>query len=294
MSVDPRESPGAPILCDAHVHVHDCYRPAEFFDRAYQNLEAVARRLRAPRFEGVLWMSECAGDDWFGRFAALARAPQGTPAARPLELGGWAFQPGGEEGALLARVAGGARRLLLVAGRQVACAEGLEVLALGTLARFEDGLPIRETLARVRDAGALAVIPWGAGKWLGQRAELLSSLLRDARPGGLFLGDESARPIFWPTPRHLREAAALGIRNLPGSDPLPFPRENGRAGSYGFWLHGALDAQRPVSSLKALLRDAATQLHPFGRREWPLAFLRNQIAMQLRKRRAAPALRATA
>ncbi len=105
------------------------------------------------------------------------------------------------------------------------------------------------------------------------------------RPGELFLGDESSRPFFWGTPRHFGEARARGLRVLPGTDPLPFPHELGRAGSFGFWAHMAIDPARPAASLKAHLRGPAPEVHPFGRLEGPVLFVRNQIAMQLRKRR---------
>jgi hypothetical protein len=46
-----------------------------------------------------------------------------------------------------------------------------------------------------------------------------------------------------------------------------------------------LDPQKPAASMKAHLRERDAEIHPFGRLEGPLLFVRNQIAMQLRKRR---------
>ncbi|HVP30223.1 MAG TPA: hypothetical protein VMW35_13800 [Myxococcota bacterium] len=272
---DAAPSPPSLVVADAHVHVHDCYEVGLFFDAAHANLAAAAR---GEAFHGLLLLSEGAGEDFFGRARALA--------AREERLEGWRFSVTQEPESLAASRDG--KALLLVAGRQLACAEDLEVLALGTCARRDDGRPVREALAWARQDGALPVIPWGAGKWLFARGALLDALLDESRGAELYLGDESGRPALWPTPRHLGDAAARGIRNLPGTDPLPFPHETRRAGSFGFRLRTAFDPKRPAASLKAALRAGAAP-EPFGRLESPLRFLRNQLAMQLRKRRRAVA-----
>ncbi len=275
-----------PVLADAHVHVHGCYPLPTFFDRAYTNLQAAARASGAAGgFRGVLLLTEGAGEEAFARFAGLAAAGARGGSATAPDLGGWRFEPTGEDEAIVAR--NGERSLVLVAGRQVAAAEGLEVLCIGTCARMPDGRPIRDVLAWARQCDALPVIPWGAGKWLFGRAALLDELIDGASGAELFLGDESGRPFFWSTPRHFARGSARGIRNLPGTDPLPFPHEAGRAGSFGFRVDAPLDLARPASALKALLRDPNREIATFGELEGAFAFVRNQIGMQLRKRRGA-------
>jgi len=113
----------------------------------------------------------------------------------------------------------------------------------------------------------------------------MSDIIAAERPvGGFFLGDGAGRPFFWGTPSHFREAEARGIRILPGTDPLPFPRQMGRAGSYGFLLEGTIDLTRPAEGIKTALLDPSSRLTPFGKAERALPFIRNQIAMQRRKR----------
>jgi len=147
-----------------------------------------------------------------------------------------------------------------------------------------DGRPIRDVLAEGARLGALRVIPWGAGKWLFGRGKLLNELIADARPGnGFFLGDGAGRP-FWSKPRHFDHAERQGLRILPGTDPLPFARQAGRAGSFGFRLDGTVDLSSPTEGIKTALRDPASRLTPFGRPERLAPFVRNQIAMQRRKR----------
>jgi hypothetical protein len=273
------------VVVDAHVHIHDCYPLSGFFDRAFENLIRAARgagRDTPPR--AVLLMTEAEPDDWFAKLATAARSTSGTEGLA--EPGAWSFATTDEPCAVVARAPG--REILVIAGRQVACAEDLEVLTLCTLGRIPDGLPIEETLSRAKQIDAVSVIPWGPGKWLGARGKLLSSLLMRAQPGELFLGDESSRPFFWGTPRHFHNARERGLGVLPGTDPLPFPREQGRAGSFGYWTWMPLDARRPADAMKThlrCLRNPEGQIHPFGSLEGPALFVRNQIAMQLRKRR---------
>lgn len=266
------------ILVDAHVHLHDCYVPARFLDHAAANFARAAADREWEPSPGALLFTESAGTDWFGRLARVAVGRAELP------LGGWRLEATGEPTALRARSED--RELLLVAGRQVVAQEGLEVLLLGTLAFMSDGLPIREVLVEGERAGALRVIPWGVGKWLFRRGRLLDELLQSApSDNGLFLGDSSGRPFFWGEPRQFAAAADRGIRVLPGTDPLPFPSEVGRPGRYGFRLERPGDLTRPAEAILAALRRPDARLTPYGRLERLGPFVRNQLAMQRRRRR---------
>src|SRR5581483_12176426 len=169
----------------------------------------------------------------------------------------------------------------------VACREGLEVLILGTTRRIADGLPIRQVLSETASWGVPRVIPWGPGKWLFRRGRLLSELVAEFRSPTLFLGDEGGRPVFWGYPQHFGRAARLGVRDLPGTDPLPFPHDVSKVGRMGFRVPIELDRSRPAASLLAALSQESTTLERFAILESPLRFVRNQIGMQLRKRRLA-------
>ncbi len=128
------------------------------------------------------------------------------------------------------------------------------------------------------------VIPWGAGKWFFGRGKLLSQLLREHRAPPFFLGDEGGRPAFWRYPRHFKEAARLGVRDLPGTDPLPFAHDVDKVGRVGFRAQMNLDEKRPARSLLQVLEDGSTPLERFARLEPFTRFVRNQVGMQLRKR----------
>jgi hypothetical protein len=270
------------IVADGHVHVHGCYDTEAFFDSAHANLERVARRAAgSERPALMLLLTECRGDDWFQRLHAEAAGRAGG-AALPR---GWTVQPTQEAESL--RVTNGDREMTFVAGRQVACSEGLEVLLHGTTSSPEDGGPIRTVLASAAAAELPHVIPWGAGKWFGSRGRLLDDLLRSHRSPLFFLGDEGGRPVFWPYPRHFRSASEHGVRDLPGTDPLPFTRDVRKVGRMGFRVRCAFDPARPWASLRSALAAPGTRLERFATLERPLAFVLNQTAMQLRKHRPA-------
>lgn len=253
-------------LVDAHVHIHALFPLESFLDGALKNFRAVAERLGLTA-TGYLILAEMAGSHWF-------REAPGT-------IGAWTLAGTGEEHSLVARRSAG-ESVVLVAGRQIATRERLEVLALGRDADIPDELPLEEALRRVRDSGALPVLPWGFGKWAGRRGALVAATL--ARPGGeLYLGDNSNRLQLAGMPRLLREAGERGVLVLPGTDPLPFPSHAGRAGSFGFVLEGAVDPLRPAADLLRRVRTLREQPRTYGRGETLPRFLRAQAGLQLRQ-----------
>jgi hypothetical protein len=272
------------IACvDAHVHLHQCYEPDDLLQNAYDNLAAASDGAdrAAPRAYFLL-LAECAPDDCFGALSALADGRTGSNGASGLRLRRWTVARTEEAISVVAR--DGERELFIVAGRQVACREGLEVLVLGTTHRFADGRPIRDVLREADALGVPRVIPWGPGKWFFRRGRLLNDLIHEFRKPTLFLGDEGGRPVFWGYPQHFTHAARLGVRDLPGTDPLPFPHDVRKVGRMGFKVALDLDRARPGESLLRALTQVGAPLERFATLEPPLRFVRNQIGMQLRKR----------
>ena len=272
------------IACvDAHVHLHPCYDPDELLQNAYDNLAAATDRAggSVPKAYFLL-LAECAPDDCFGALRSLADGHPGSEAASGPHLRRWVVAPTAEPISVVAQH--GQRELFIVAGRQVACREGLEVLVLGTTHRFDDGRPIRDVLRESDALGVPRVIPWGPGKWFFRRGRLLNELVAEFRKPTLFLGDEGGRPVFWGYPQHFARAARLGVRDLPGTDPLPFPHDVGKVGRMGLKVTIDLDPDRPGASLLRALTQVGAPLERFATLEPPLRFVRNQIGMQLRKR----------
>lgn len=254
----------AVALVDAHVHVHPCFSIQTFLDGAARSFRRAASDLGlSGSFTGCLLLAEMAGVRW--------------------------FQQAREEGALLTTedesslvaVRDSGERLILVAGRQIATRERLEVLALGRDVDVPDGRSLEETLLKVRQSGALPVLPWGVGKWWGRRGELVAEAL--AREGELYLGDNSGRLRLAGMPKLLCVGRERGRIVLPGTDPLPFPHHAGRAGSFGFVLEGPLDARRPAEDLLRRVRTLRGQPRTYGRGATLPGFLRDQASLQLRQ-----------
>ena len=78
--------------------------------------------------------------------------------------------------------------LYVIAGRQIITRERLEVLALCTAKEFADGEEVETVLDKVRRAGGLPVLPWGAGKWWGTRGRIVTELLRKGQGESLRCG----------------------------------------------------------------------------------------------------------
>ena len=243
-----------PLLIDSHVHFYPSYDAGALF-RSFR-----AAVLRAGADAGAICLVEREGQSAFAAWSRGEGLPDGAELQRR------------EDAALLLSWREGPP-VAVLAGRQVACAERIEILALGTPAAFRDGIPAAEAVAAARDAGALPVLAWGVGKWLFSRAKVVRGLLDRFPADGLFLGDTSMRPVFWPTPAPMAGAPSSGRRVLHGSDPLPKPGEERRAGEWADLASGALPGDRPLAgALLQILREAP--MRPAGRRAGLLEFVR--------------------
>jgi hypothetical protein len=85
-------------------------------------------------------------------------------------------------------------------------------------------------------------------------------------------------------PRHFTEGASIGVRDLPGTDPLPFAWDAAKVGRMGSCLPIEFDARHPWRSLREALGSAQAVPARFATLESVPMFLRNQAGMQLRKR----------
>jgi hypothetical protein len=265
MSEPPRHLEHFPphVAVDAHVHLHD---PAQ--DLAA--LEAAARNFAdcspVASSTGALMLADLQGAEAYERLRNRAAA------------GSAAFRVTAEEESLWYHTRGW--RLLIVAGRQIVSSERLEVLALATRARIPDGLPLPALLERLAEEDALAVLPWGCGKWLGARGAVVRRALKAASSGGVFLGDNGGRPSWW-RDTVLEAAMEQGVHVLPGTDPLPIEGEWRRIGAFGCTFDAELSSETPASDLKRILRSPGLALRRYGRLESSARFLRNQLRLRL-------------
>ena len=265
------------ILADAHVHIYSCFELTQLFNAAFRNFEQVATKINLNiSYAAVLLLSETSKDNYFDYLSNRAK----NNLQLSLEL---KIETTQEDCSLIVHNAKG-QILYLVAGRQIVTAEDLEVLALATNQRIEDGKPIITTIEATIEGDGIPVIPWGFGKWIGSRGSILKRLLIDHNFPYLFLGDNSGRPSFWSNPDYFQLAKQLKMQILPGSDPLPFPSEFCRAGSFGFAVNGTVNPETPAQSIKQILLDSSLKPEPYGSLETPWRFIQNQISMQIAKR----------
>jgi len=266
------------LLVDAHVHFHDCFDAESFFDHSARNIRRAALTLAAAKtWLGVLMLSEIQGVDHFARFLDSSYDPP--------SLARWHLSPTEEPSSLIARR--DTARLLVIAGRQIATADGLEVLALGTRRRFADGEGFLTTLRAVVESEALPVVPWGFGKWWFGRGLLVERAMDEMGCSAFFLGDSGRRPSIARYPGPLALARARGMPILPGSDPFPLQGHASGCGRYGLVLEGGSEFDvRPAEALKARIRRLRTQPRVFGGPIGALEFLSDQARLRLRRRRA--------
>jgi hypothetical protein len=261
---------------DAHVHIHPVVSLTDAFAAAAAHF---SRWQRTPGTGGgalgCLMLAERQGEQRFRRLQDQGPGPQAD---------GWTLHPTLEDVSLVARF-DGEPRFVLVAGRQVATAERLEVLALGTASVPVDGEPLERALDHAEAVGALAVIPWGFGKWWAGRGARVARLIAGDHRRDVFLGDNGGRPRLLPAPPLLRRAVRQGIWNLPGSDPLPLPGEVRRTGSYGFIVPGSPDLDRPFAQVRGAVTRFTGQPRLYGRRVALRRFVIAQTALRLRRGR---------
>ena len=272
-----------PFLIDGHVHYYPSFDRDGFFDSALANFRRAAGALGSTsEYAGWLLFAESAGMNYFRRFRDAAGRAAGDV---------WTFHQTGEAESLVAQRDAGAR-LLLIAGRQIITAEGLEVLALCCDAEVGDGQPLASVIGAASRLDAIVVLPWAFGKWWSGRGVLIDRLVRSIHPTRIFLGDNGGRTQLIPRPGPFRVAESRGIGILPGSDPFPLRRDQKRIGGYGFAIDGTIERSGPAAALKRLLRNGTGRPLPYGNRIGVLGFCRNQLlirinAERIRARRAA-------
>jgi hypothetical protein len=263
------------ILIDSHVHIYDCFDLQLFFNSTLGNFQRYADN---HSYTFVLLLTESTTEFYFEHLSKIANGMASIDLL-PID---WTVTTTDEPTALYVHNQSG-QGMFLLAGSQIITAEKLEVLALLTTQRFADGKPIASVIQDVRMSEGISVIPWGFGKWMGKRGSIVAQLLVQDDLPLLFLGDNGGRPNFWPEPYFFKLAKQKGLQILPGTDPLPFQSQVGRAGSFGCLVEGVFNPAQPATSIKQLLLESAEQPKPYGVLEQPWAFVRNQIGMQLLK-----------
>ncbi|HRX06439.1 MAG TPA: hypothetical protein P5306_05025, partial [Kiritimatiellia bacterium] len=203
---------------DAHVHLYPRHDVSRLLLAALDHMPRLA-----PSDLRVLMLAERADCDWFQR---LAQDEIRLPGDR------WRIVAWDPDGGVKIRHLPDHRDLWILAGRQTATAERLEICSLFSESPIEDGLSARDTVRAILAAGGLPALNWAPGKWMFKRGALVRNLVREFPPEQLILIDTSLRCAGWPAPRLYSRARRQGRPVLAGSDPLPPAGEESMAGRY--------------------------------------------------------------
>jgi len=252
------------IVADTHVHFYRRYRVDGLMQRVVAAMTAPAW---GTDFVRVLCLAEKAGISCFrdlksGRFS----------------FPGFEARSGQDSDSLLLTVPGGKVEdgLYVIAGRQVATAERLEVLALGRDVSVPDGLPVLDTVARIAGQDAVPVLSWAVGKWTFARAKTVENLFTLFDPASLLVGDSSMRPACFGEPKLMSYARSRMFSVIAGSDPLPCPGEERFIGSYGSLMKWEFSHANPSDSIRHALR-SRTFVGAFGKRRGISRIVRGMI-----------------
>jgi hypothetical protein len=201
-------------LIDTHVHIYPSYDAGTMLDTFRFNI------IKYGATCGIMMLAEREGVDFFTKWANGEGVPKDEDITRS------------DDSSIILEKSG-APDVVVVSGRQIACSERIEVLALATREKFNDGTTISSAVSAAISANAVPVLAWGVGKWMFKRAKIVRSVIDSFKGEQLFLGDSSLRPVFWREPHAMVYAKTLGINILAGSDPLPPKFEERRVGQYG-------------------------------------------------------------
>lgn len=258
-----------------HVHLHDCFDRELFFNSILKNAVSYTHgHDQEENFAIAIFLAESKNSNNFEKFSKEARLSN--------TIGKCEIRQTDEECSLNIRAENG-MNIYLISGRQIITSENIEVLALATSEKFDDGLPIKSLIDSITKAQAIPVIPWGFGKWTGKRGALVTQLIQSNDTMPFFLGDNGGRTAFLPYPAHFLLAKQKGFKILPGTDPLPFPSECKRVGSFGCIMQTELSKKFPAAHIKEFLFNSNSVIQTYGKLVTPYRFLLNQIRIQFKK-----------
>jgi hypothetical protein len=267
------------VFVDAHVHFYDCFDVSTFLNAAQKNFSNAAAEAGIDNdYSAVLFLSERSTENWFQWLVDAAK--QGSVTGHEKSRL-WQLQYNEEDESIKA-FNDHFPSIYIIPGRQVVTKESLEVLLLGTLEKFDDKVSLTALLESVLDKDVISVLPWGVGKWFGKRGEIVRNTIINESSRNLFIGDIAGRPVIWPQPSLFSLAAKKGIRLLQGTDPLPLPAAAAMPGSYGFSIKMSQPGEMPAQQIKKEILNPETITSPYGIRENPVKFMRNQILLRVR------------
>jgi hypothetical protein len=269
------------IFVDAHVHIYECFDIGLLLDSALNNFMDVEKTLNIADQESlyVLLLTEGENENWFQQQLAILRETNNKK--KDISPDWCLAEAGTDDAAIFCENKSSGRGLYLVPGRQIVTEEKIEVLALCTNNSIENAMSLPDTVTAIGQSGAIPVLPWGVGKWLGTRGDILQDYLSQEENNKFYLGDNGGRPWFWHKPALFELAGKKDVAILPGSDPLPIAAEASRVGSFGFYVSKDLsDSDFSIELLKDTLFSPATEVLAFGKLMQTSVFVARQLQLR--------------
>jgi len=264
------------ILVDSHVHIHECYNLKDFLKYTFQNFSNHAAQIDdSVNWLGVLFLTEINDVNYFDYLTDSKQKFN-------LEKFGYTIISTLENNSFV--ISNKLKqKVIVIAGKQIIAQNGIEILALGTRNNFVEKEKLNLTIEKIIESNSVSVIPWGVGKWLGKRKDIIQKFLGDFKDIPFFLGDNSGRPNIWPEPHLFNLGSKMGKLVLPGTDALAITKEVSKTGSYGFYFNEDISLEKPYESVSTYLYNLKEQPNYFGKLETPFRFLKNQFTMQKQK-----------
>jgi len=259
------------LYIDGHIHFYDNFSPEMFFKFAKDNFSKYNKNNE--KNKNILLFSEGKQNDFFSSFKNNKDIYNNI---------GYSFVGTDEDNSLLVKK-DNVELFYIIQGRQIVTKENIEILSIGTTDIIEDGKPAINVIDELMKQKKPAVLTWGFGKWLFKREKIVYNLIKDKQSPYLFIGDNSARPVFWGTPKLYKYAKKKDYKIINGSDPLPLSSEENKPASFGFYITGEFDKNKPAESLIKLLIQDELKINFFGKRDGIIKFFSRQIKMFLKK-----------
>ncbi len=264
------------LLVDSHCHLHNIGDLSSLLDHATKQFGATADKNEiSGDWHGVLILTDVSKSTAFRHIQYMI---QSNP-DKIFSADQWELKLTDEDASILAENNEGIS-IFLCAGQQIVTKEKLEVLSLLNTTRVADGKTLNHTIKEVTEQGGLPTLPWGVGKWLGNRGKLVDALVLNHGSTPLFLGDNSGRPKLWSHVPQFTLAKQHNIPILRGTDPLPVKKQKKRGGDFGFIISGDFNINKPAESLRHKLLQEDLTITDYGTLENPVRFLTEQIGIR--------------
>lgn len=259
-------------LIDTHVHYYPFCTFPEYFDAAYSNMQAAAKELDSLQaFTPILCLLETQTSHWYQDLLAIAASTK--------QIGNWQLESLDSD-QLLRLTKNNESELFLLPGQQIISSENLEVIITGATNKIPHKNPVHFYIEKYGDTH-LVIIPWGVGKWLGNRGRIVSNLIQQSNYK-FALGDNSGRASVWKYVPQFNQARHKGINILAGSDPLPIAGQHKKVASYGSVIIGSLQQHDLARQLRGKLLDVqAGNIKSYGHLDGLLSFIISQIRLRL-------------